>query len=81
MLRREVDKLRSGNTKVGKAKDSEKLGGSTKRQIIEEAQQDADFTHIDDVERITFKNVTVLGDSANGRQVFSGNTLYMATDN
>ena len=80
-LRNEVNRIKSGNTKVGKARNAEKLDGSTKAEIIAEAQSEVNDPNLDNVESITFANVVVLGDAVNGRHAFSGNKQYIAVDN
>ena len=77
-LRREVDRIKSGNTKVGIAKDSDRLEGSTKQQIIDEAQGSVD---LDGVDFVRYNNLMVLGDAVQGKQVFGSNNAYLGIDN
>jgi DNA replication protein DnaC len=77
-LRTEVNRIKSGNTKVGAAKsadDANKLEGSTKQEVIDLARSEVD---LDGVEFVRFNNVVSLGPPVEGKTMFSGSSQYIA---
>ncbi len=81
LLRKEIDRIKSGNTIVGLSKDSQKLGGMTKEEIIASSSGSGGNSELGAVDAIQFNNLTVLGEPIEGKQVFSGISIYLATNN